>query len=106
MEVPIEVIKIQEVEKIVEVFKDRFVQKEASEEDCDCISGIQFMEVWNKLFHLKGVAGTECLTQDQFVEMLQKNIQNNCKMILKDDMRMSHTTNFRSTVDSETFKKN
>lgn len=62
VEVPIEVIKIQEVEKIVEVFRDRFVNKEASEEDCDCITGLQFMEVWNKLFHLKGVAGTECLS--------------------------------------------
>jgi hypothetical protein len=72
VEIPIEVIKVQEVEKIVEVFRDRFVAKEESE-DCDCLSGIEFIEVWNKLFHLKGVAGTECITKDEFVGLLQKN---------------------------------
>ena len=70
VEVPIEIIKVQEVEKIVEVFRDRFIAREASDEDCDCLTGIKFIEVWNKLFHLKGVAGTECLTQDEFVGLL------------------------------------
>ena len=102
---PVEVIKVQEVEKIVEVFRDRFVPKEESE-DCDCLTGIKFIEVWNKIFQLKGVSGTECLTQEEFVTLLQKNFQNNTKALLHDPARMSHTTNFRSTVDSETFKKN
>jgi hypothetical protein len=48
--VPIEVVKIQEVEKIVEVIKEveKVIIKE--EEDCDCLSGIKFASTWNQLF--------------------------------------------------------
>jgi hypothetical protein len=51
IEVPVEVIRIQEVEKIVEVIKEveKIVFKE-EEVDCDCLTGIQFVKTWNKLF--------------------------------------------------------
>ena len=74
VEVPIEVIKIQEVEKIV--YKDRIVIKE---EDCDCLSGIRFMEIWNKMFHLQGAASATCITEEEFVSILQKNFNKNAK---------------------------
>ena len=49
VEVPIEVIKIQEVEKIV--YKDRIIYKE---DECDCLTGERFQQVWNQMFYLHG----------------------------------------------------
>jgi len=51
VEVPIEVIKIQEIEKVVEVIREveKIVIRE-EEGDCDCLTGIQFVKTWNKLF--------------------------------------------------------
>ena len=65
VEVPIEVIRIEEVEKIV--YRDRFITKE---DDCECLSGIRFVDVWNKMMHIEGPASTECITEDEFVTLL------------------------------------
>jgi len=72
VEVPVEVIKVQEIEKIVEVFRDRYITKE--EEDCDCLTGMRFIDVWNRLFHIQGHANEECLTEEEFVTLIQKNL--------------------------------
>ena len=79
VEVPIEIIKIQEVEKIIEVFRDRYLTKENDEENCDCLTGVRLIDVWNKLFHIKGSSSTECLTEEEFVNLLSKNFNQNAK---------------------------
>jgi len=48
VEVPIEVVKIQEV--IKEVEKIVYQQVGGAESDCDCLTGVRFLTVWNKLF--------------------------------------------------------
>lgn len=65
VEVPIEIVRIEEVEKIV--YKDRYITKE---DDCDCLSGVRFMEIWNKMFHLEGMPSKECITEEEFVSLL------------------------------------
>ena len=68
VERPVEVVKVVEVEKIVEVVKEveKIITRE--EEDCDCLIGLRFIDVWNKIFHIKGMAIGECLTEPQFVQ--------------------------------------
>ena len=58
-----QVVKVVEVEKIVEVIKivEKIITRE--EEDCDCLTGLRFVDVWNKIFHIKGMASGECLTE-------------------------------------------
>ena len=63
--------KLVEVEKIVEVIKEIEVVRE--EENCDCLTGVRFIDVWNKLFHLEGVASAECMTEEEFVSLVSKN---------------------------------
>ena len=91
VEKPVEVIKIeqviQEVEKIV--YEKVFVPAAgkggagkgdgASEvdTDCDCLTGARFLDIWNKMFNIKGMASTECLTEEQFVTMISKGIRQN-----------------------------
>ena len=73
VEVPIEVIKIQEVIKEVEkiVYQGGGGGRGAgggaggmSDEDCDCLTGARFLAVWNKLFKLSGPSTEECITED------------------------------------------
>ena len=104
---PIEVIKVQEVEKIVEVFKDRFIP--AKEEDCDCLTGMRFINVWNRLFQIKGESNDECLTEDEFIHVIQRNLNQNAKLLQNSNAKMSASTTsgFRSTVmtDATAFQR-
>jgi len=70
VEKPIEVIKVVEVEKIVEVIKivEKIITRE--EENCDCLTGMRFVDVWNNIFNIKGMASGECLTAPEFVTLL------------------------------------
>ena len=56
-----------EVEKIVEIIK------EMDAEDCNCLTGVKFINIWNRLFHIEGVGGTECMTEDEFVQLISQN---------------------------------
>lgn len=66
IEVPVEVVKtvevIKEVEKIVEIVKE--------EENCDCLTGGKFVDIWNQLFMMREVSGKECLKEKEFVAMI------------------------------------
>ena len=77
VERPIEIIKIVEVEKIVEVIKEveKIITRE--EENCDCLTGLRFVDVWNRIFNIKGMASGECLTSTQFVELISNQLINN-----------------------------
>ena len=68
IEIPIEIIKIEQIERIVEV--EKIVEKLIKEENCDCLTGVKFINVWNKLFHIEGIGGTECMTEDEFVGLI------------------------------------
>ena len=58
-----EIIKIKEVEKIVEVMRD--VEKLVYVKDfSDSFSGKRFIEIWNKLFRLHGHLDEEMLTEN------------------------------------------
>ena len=63
VERPYEVVKVVEVEKIVEVIKEveKIITRE--EENCDCLTGMRFVDTWNKVFNIKGMASGECLTE-------------------------------------------
>jgi hypothetical protein len=65
VEKPIEVIRTEVVEKIIEriVEVEKIVYQEKEEEDCDCFTGVRFIDTWNKLFKISGNASTECLTE-------------------------------------------
>ena len=65
VEVPIEVIKIQEVEKVV--YKDRIIYKE---DECDCLRGDRFLQIWNKMFQMQGELGKECIKEEEFIGIL------------------------------------
>ena len=64
VEKPIEVIKYEILEKIVEkiVEVDKIVYREP-EEPCDCLTGVKFIDTWNKLLKIKGEAASECITE-------------------------------------------
>jgi len=65
VEKPIEVIKTEVVEKIIEKFieVEKIVRVEKEEDDCDCFTGVRFIETWNKLFKIKGDVSSDCLTE-------------------------------------------
>lgn len=65
VEVPIEIIKIQEVIKEVE----RIVYQNGgggggADSDCDCLTSERLLGIWNGLFKLSGPTSTECLTEE------------------------------------------
>lgn len=84
IEKPIESVKIQIEEKIVEVIKEVMVQvpKEVETDDCDCLTGIKFLDIWNKLFKIRGDVSSECLTERQFIEMLSMSFKANAKALM------------------------
>ena len=61
-EKPIIEEKIVVVEKIKEVIKE--VGAIIQEEDKDCLSQRRFIEIWNRLFNLKGIQTEKCLTEE------------------------------------------
>lgn len=80
---PIEVIKIQEVEKIVEVIKEveKIIVKE--EENCDCLTGVRFINAWNKLFKINGNVGSDCISEKQFISIIQNSLNTNAEILLE-----------------------
>jgi hypothetical protein len=83
IEVPIEIIKIQTVEKIVEVIKEveKIIVKE--EENCDCLTGVKFINAWNKLFKINGNVGSDCITEKQFISIVQKSLNTNAAVLME-----------------------
>ena len=96
VEVPIEVVKIQEVIKEVEkIVYQNNGGGGGAESDCDCLTGVRFLNVWNQIFQLSGPVGTECLTEEEFVNTISRSLKKNCNN-LSDDPR----SDVRSTMDS------
>ena len=104
VEVPIEVIKIQEVVKEVEKIVYQYGGKSkgtngigsgGSDSECDCLTSARLMSIWNKLFKLTGPTTTDCLTEEQFVTMISKNMNKNIKALSEFDVT-SEQTNFAS----------
>lgn len=82
----VESTKVVEVEKIVEVIKEveKIVQiggGKAAEEDCDCLTGVRFIDIWNKIFQIKGMASADCLTESQFLDLISKSLMSNVDKI-------------------------
>jgi len=89
VERPIEVVKIEqiftEVEKIVyeKVFVDNGQGHGPGEaDDCDCLTGARFLTVWNKIFSLQGVGSTSCLTEEQFINLINGGIRKNVSALM------------------------
>ena len=71
---------IQRVEKIIEQIK--FVDKEVfiegkggDESDCDCLTEVNFVELWNKKMQIKFADNNlkdDCLSGDRFTQLLSK----------------------------------
>jgi len=83
VEIPIETVKIQTIEKIVEklVEVEKFIEVEKSkDEDCDCISEVKFVQLWNKLMMINFSDNTlkeECLSDSRFIDLVITNLKNN-----------------------------
>ena len=110
VEVPIEVIKVQEIIKEV----DKIVYMNGGggsggkaggggagmggmDSDCDCLTGQRFLAVWNKLFKLSGTGSEECLTEEHFVNMIAKSFRKNLSAL--------EITDGRTTVDSQDLQR-
>lgn len=81
MEVPIEIVKIKEVERIVEV--PREIEKIVYVKDfSDSFKGKRFIEIWNKLFRLHGVLDEEVLTESQFIDTICRSFNANANHLI------------------------
>ena len=128
VEVPIEVIKIQEVIKEVEriVYQSRGGNGSGGgggagagggyESDCDCLTSARLQSIWNKLFKLTGPTSSECLTEEQFVGMISKSFKKNCltlesenpardSMDTKEFARTTNSSGFGSTAYTTTINQ-
>jgi hypothetical protein len=47
------------------------------EDDKDCLSQSRFIEIWNRLFNLKGIHTEKCLTEEQFIGLISKSLMTN-----------------------------
>lgn len=59
----VESTKVVEVEKIVEIIKEveKIVQVGGgggNDSDCDCLTGARFIDVWNRIFQIQGMANS------------------------------------------------
>jgi len=90
IEKPIWREKVVEVEKIVEVIKevDRLVKDDS---DNDCMSQARFIDIWNRMFHLKGIASSQCLSEDDFVGLISRSLMSNADAITE-----GHSTMYTS----------
>ena len=64
---------------MVEVEKLVYVQTK-SEDDCECISEVNFVTLWNKLMTIKLQENSiteNCVSNERFLELLANNIQRN-----------------------------
>ena len=66
--------KIIEVEKQVEVIVEKIVYQER---EADCMTQNRFIDIWNNMFMISGQSNNSCLTEEQFVQIVSKNIVNN-----------------------------
>lgn len=67
-----------EVEKIVTV------ENGGGEEDCDCISEVKFVQLWNKLMMINFSDNSlkeECLSDQRFIDLVMKNLKSNYSAI-------------------------
>tara|TARA_B110000285_G_C15107083_1_gene608666 strand:- start:519 stop:800 length:282 start_codon:yes stop_codon:yes gene_type:complete len=67
------------VEKIVEIIKEveKYIQVGGgggNDSDCDCLTGARFIDVFNKIFNIKGMASSGCLTEQQFLDLISKSL--------------------------------
>lgn len=89
IEIPIETVKIETVEKIVEVIKvvEKIVEIEKkSDADCHCISEVALVQLWNKLMNIKfadNKLSEDCVTEDRFTELLASNVAKNYTELMK-----------------------
>lgn len=83
-EIPIEVIKIQEVIKEVTkiVYQNNGGGGAAEDSDCGCLTGDRLQTVWNKLFKLSGPSSDTCITEEEFVGMIAKSFSKNCTALV------------------------
>lgn len=75
IEKPIMQERIVVVEKIKEVIKE--VGQIIQEEDKDCLSQRRFIEIWNRMFNLKGIQTEKCLTEEQFIGLISRSLMAN-----------------------------
>lgn len=59
------------------------VTKEVETDDCDCLTGVKFLDVWNKLFKIRGDVSADCLTERQFIEMVSMSFNANAKVLME-----------------------
>jgi hypothetical protein len=86
----VESTRIVEVEKIVEVIKEveKIVQiGGGNESDCDCLTGAGFINIWNRIFKIQGIAGSACLTETQFIDLVSQSMISNVDSIEKSPTR-------------------
>lgn len=38
---------------------------------------MRFIDVWNKIFQIKGMASAECLTETQFIDLVSQSLMSN-----------------------------
>ena len=79
IEVPVEKIVMQEVERVVEVpcvetrveYVDRIVERDVVVKD-DCISEMQFCDLWNRMLTIPRHGLRDgCLTADRFIQLVE-----------------------------------
>lgn len=103
VEKPIEVIKYEILEKIVEkiVEVDKIVYREA-EENCDCLTGVRFIDTWNKLFKIRGEVGSDCITEKQFISLIRDSVNSNaigCIKEVEDTFQKSRNAKSMFNID-------
>lgn len=90
VEVPVETVRVEQIEKIiekmVEVEKLVYVEKKA-EDDCECISEVDFVQLWNKMMMIKfqdNKISEDCVSKHKFIDFIASNVQRNSARILKE----------------------
>jgi len=78
VEVPIESVKVEMfekiIEKLVEVPVEKIVEVPGKDDDCECITEVKFIQLWNKMMSLKfSDVKEECLSDDKFLDLLLQN---------------------------------
>ena len=72
---PVESIKVELfekiIEKLVEVPVERIVEVPGGDDDCECITEVGFIQLWNKMMSLKfSDVKEDCLSDDKFTDLL------------------------------------
>lgn len=53
------------------------------EVNCDCLTGVKFINTWNKLFRINGSVGSDCITEKQFISIIQKSLATNAEVLME-----------------------